>query len=79
MNATTIPIMGKRTPTSFRLTDGARELLEELSDDLGVSQAAVIEMSIRSFAATRGKVPSGRPRTTGDPAARERRDHDDAD
>ena len=36
--------------TSFRLSEEALKLIERLSTDLGISQAAVIEQSVRMLA-----------------------------
>ena len=53
-----------RQQKNFRLTDGARAILADCSARLGVSEAAVVEMAIRKFAAEYGG--SGGPRPTGD-------------
>ncbi len=37
----------RKTPTSFRLSAEAREMLEWLSKHLGISQAAMLEMLLR--------------------------------
>jgi PIN domain nuclease of toxin-antitoxin system len=39
-----------KTPTSFRLSEEARALIERISATLGISQAAVIEMAVRQLA-----------------------------
>jgi hypothetical protein len=36
--------------TTFRLSEGARQLLEQLSDHHGISQTAIMEMAIRDLA-----------------------------
>ena len=41
-----------RHPASFRLTDEVRDLIAEIAARLGVSQAAVIELAVRKFAAS---------------------------
>ena len=77
MNAVTMPAVAKRTPTSFRLTDSARNLLEGLSEDLGVSQAAIVELAIRAYAATQGiDVPAASKRGRGRPRKAEPDDDD---
>lgn len=43
-----------KTPTSFRLSAGAQALLLALADDMGLSQASVIETVLRDVAKTRG-------------------------
>jgi len=43
-----------KTPTSFRLSEGAQSLLLALSDDMGLSQASVIETVLRDAAKARG-------------------------
>jgi len=40
----------KKTPTSFRLSDDARDLLQQLSEKTGISQVAVLEILIREKA-----------------------------
>lgn len=40
----------KKYPISFRLTEQAQELLKKMSDLLGVSQVAVLELAIREKA-----------------------------
>ena len=42
--------MAKRFMTTIRITEDARSLLERLSDKLGVSHTAIIEMAIREKA-----------------------------
>lgn len=37
-------------PTSVRLSPQAKELLARLADELGISQAAVLEIAIREYA-----------------------------
>jgi len=39
--------MTTKKATSFRLSDAGMEILERLSSELGISQAAVVELSIR--------------------------------
>lgn len=41
--------MVKNDPTSFRLSPEAAKLLETLSERLGVSKTAVIEMAVRKL------------------------------
>ena len=43
-----------RKMAAFRLTNGARALLARLSEHLGVSQAAVIEIAVRDLAKSKG-------------------------
>ncbi len=43
-----------KTPTSFRLSAGAQALLLVLADDMGLSQASVIETVLRDEAKRRG-------------------------
>lgn len=40
----------KKYPMSFRLTKQAQELLKKMSDLLGISQVAVIELAVREKA-----------------------------
>ena len=42
--------MNKSDPTSVRLSVEARQLMRALSDKLGVSQAAVLELAMRDLA-----------------------------
>ena len=42
--------MKPKHPTSFRISDEARTLLQQLSDRLHVSKPAVIEMALRELA-----------------------------
>jgi PIN domain nuclease of toxin-antitoxin system len=42
--------MSTDAPTSFRLSETARQLLAELAEQLGISQAAVLEILIRDKA-----------------------------
>lgn len=44
--------MNNKEPKNFRLTPEAILLLVEMSKNLGISQAAVIEIAIRSLAKT---------------------------
>jgi hypothetical protein len=39
-------------PTSYRFTKDARDLIDRLSDALGVSRTAVIELAVRRLART---------------------------
>ncbi len=39
-----------KQPTSFRLSAEALSLIREMSEKLGVSQAAVLEMALRKMA-----------------------------
>lgn len=39
-----------KKPTSFRLSDEAKELIKKLSEHLGISEAAIIEMAVRLLA-----------------------------
>lgn len=41
-------------PTSFHLSAAAKQLLKRLADELGVSQAAVLELAIRDYAKQHG-------------------------
>jgi hypothetical protein len=43
-------------PTSYRLSDECRKLIEQLAGTLGISQAGVIEQAIRKFA--RAELPA---------------------
>jgi hypothetical protein len=48
---TTIEFMSdKKHPTSIRLSDEAKRLQKRLSQKLGVSQAAVLELALRALA-----------------------------
>jgi predicted DNA-binding protein len=42
--------MPTKQSTSFRLSDEALCLIRELSESLGLSQAAVVEMAVRKLA-----------------------------
>lgn len=42
--------MTKKYPTSMRLTPTAKKLIEKISDSLGISHAAVLELAIRTLA-----------------------------
>lgn len=46
--------MTKKTSISFRLSSEARRLLKALSENLGISQAAVLEIVIREKARHEG-------------------------
>lgn len=46
--------MDEKTPTSFRLSETAKRLLRLLAERLSISQAAVIELSLRSEARRQG-------------------------
>jgi predicted transcriptional regulator len=39
-----------KSPTSFRLSPEALRLIGELAEKLGISQAAVVEISVRALA-----------------------------
>jgi hypothetical protein len=39
-----------KTPSSYRLSNQARELIDRLADHLGVSKTDVIEMAVRLLA-----------------------------
>jgi len=43
-----------KTGTSFRLSDTARELIESLTQKLGVSKTDVVEIAIRELAQSKG-------------------------
>lgn len=45
--------MTEKTATSIRISPEAKRLLKELSRELGISQAAVIEIAIREYARDR--------------------------
>lgn len=45
-----MPVGNPKTMKNFRLSDEAIELLERLSAERGISQAAVIEQAVREFA-----------------------------
>ncbi len=49
-----IVVKERKTKTSYALSSEARQLVEELARALGVSQAAVIEMSVRKLARAEG-------------------------
>jgi len=59
-----------KTPSSYRLSDRARGLIDRLADHLGVSKTDVIEIAVRSLARRElegvaepaPKRPRGRPR-----------------
>ena len=51
---TTIADMRTKHPTSFRLSEEALRLLDELAKKLGISQAAVLEIAIRAAAKKEG-------------------------
>lgn len=40
----------KKQPTSFRLSEEGRSLIERLSRELGISQASVVEQAVRKLA-----------------------------
>lgn len=42
--------MMKKYPTSMRLTPTAKWLIEKLSENLGISNSAVVEVAIRNLA-----------------------------
>jgi len=46
--------MKNKNPTTIRFTPTARELVKKLSESLGVTRSAVIEMSIREKAKREG-------------------------
>jgi len=46
-------------PTSYRLSDECRNLIEQLAEALGISQAGVVEQAIRKFARTELSAPRG--------------------
>jgi predicted transcriptional regulator len=48
-------------PTSIRLTEEAKQLLQRLAEDLGVTQSAVLEIAIREYA--RGRIGEASKRT----------------
>lgn len=45
--------------TSFRLTEEAKRIISELSSALGVTQTAIVELSIRKMAKSEKKVKNG--------------------
>ncbi len=49
-----MPGRGDKRKTSFTLTPEGLRLLAELSERLGVSQSAVLELAIREYAHSRG-------------------------
>jgi hypothetical protein len=59
-----------KAPSSYRLSDRARELIDRLADHLGVSKTDVIEMAVRLLdrrefegaGEPAAKRPRGRPR-----------------
>lgn len=57
-NAILISIMGtaKRAAT-YRLSDEAHELLDELQEQMGLKETAVVELAIRDLARSRGISP----------------------
>jgi len=46
--------MKKKNPTTVRFTLEAEEMVGKLTESLGVTKAAVIEMAIRKFARSEG-------------------------
>lgn len=46
--------MGKKYPTSIRLTPEAARLLKEVAKKLGITQAAVMEIALRRLAEIEG-------------------------
>jgi predicted transcriptional regulator len=56
--------MARKQPVNLRLTDEARQLLDDLAQRKGVSKTAVIEMAVRAYAETEGM----RPRQTAAPS-----------
>lgn len=40
----------KKYPTSIRLSDNAKKLIEKLSQKLGVPQSSVLELAVRALA-----------------------------
>lgn len=42
--------MARKKSTSFYLSDEALELLKQLAEKLGLSQASVVEMAVRKLA-----------------------------
>lgn len=44
----------KNKPTSVRLSDDAKRLIKLMSDKLGISQTAIIELAIREKARREG-------------------------
>jgi hypothetical protein len=65
-----------KTPSSYRFSDQARELIDRLAAHLGVSKTDVIEMAVRMLARREfegvgeppPKRPRGRPRKEGPPS-----------
>lgn len=55
--------MGKRLPSSFRLSDEAFSLVGGLSRDLGLSQTAAVEMLIRERTRNEEAPPNARRAT----------------
>jgi predicted DNA-binding protein len=47
--------MVDRRPTSFRLSEEALQMLADLAELLGISQAAVLEIAIRKLAKEEGQ------------------------
>jgi predicted DNA-binding protein len=46
--------MNKKIQTSLRMSQEAKRLLKQLSEKLGVSQSAIIELAIRKLAKQEG-------------------------
>jgi predicted transcriptional regulator len=40
----------EKVPTSFRLSDEARDLIQRLTEVLGINQTAVVEQAVRKLA-----------------------------
>jgi hypothetical protein len=43
-----------KLPSSYRLSEGCQQLLKQMSDHLGISQAGVIEQAVRKLARAEG-------------------------
>lgn len=55
--------MAERVPTSFRLSEECRRLIRELAEQLGVKDAAVIELAIRRMAQAESQLPPAKAAT----------------
>jgi hypothetical protein len=54
-----MPAVGNKVGTSFRLSPVALELISQLTNKLGLSQAGVVELAVRKLA----EAESVRPKT----------------
>lgn len=68
-----MPVGNPKTMKNFRLSGEAIELLEKLSAERGISQAAVIEQAVRDFSrkASEPKASPGQSPLAGESGSRE--------